>query len=157
MMLNADAHLKAEVHWVALKRLPWDLHDGTRVVFGEGDLIPLEETVGLRGHIIDRLVEAGKIAPVSVPGDEWVAQEWERRGMGGQAGGSGAEAAAPVTAHSDPGDEDDDEDDEDLVAASTDPEAFPRQVAGQTFELSDGSTIRGRRAAVAAQAELLGR
>lgn len=132
-----------DIHYLVLKPIEVGSH-GEYVHLKPGDTID-SETAHAWGHVVDRMVDMGKIAPMPVYSDEWLLEQVRQRGLvpggSGAEEGSGAGDAAPSDL--------DDSDEADVEGA------HPRHVGGGVWELSDGRQLKGKRAALAAQAELL--
>lgn len=149
-----------EFSWVAKWPLKAEhpLGSGEIVEYAPGDVVPANEW-GQAAHHLEANDKIMQVAVnVSDPGDG----PEERESPGPARGLSDPtrqflayEGQAPLSDEEpalEPSDEEADEGDE--GDADTDAAGFPAHQGGGVYELSDGSTVRGKRRAVAAQAVL---
>ncbi len=145
----------AIIRWAVLKTFTVSYAGDELVTHHSGDFLR-EEASSWSSRALEQLREGNKIAPVVIPSDEWLLGEAERRGLVGGVSGDGGEAAAvPAAEEADINPEiQSASSSERPEAADSGPASFPQHLGGQDYELSDGSTVRGRRAADAAQRAL---
>lgn len=172
-----------ELHYVALKPIACGLANGGVHTFQPGDIIPAEEAHAWPGRAVDNLIAVSKVAPVHSAREDVDAQLEKLAAVsaahaeanpapvvddlpGGKEDGEQEETSAPVLSSSE---EETDGTDEPSLEPEPDPalsaengdsgegldgKAFPQHVGFGVYELSDGSTVRGKDEAQEAQALL---
>ena len=143
-----DSMRDAEIRWAALKTFKVAYAGDEIVEHHSGDFLR-EEASNWGSRTLDQLTESGKIAPVTIPSDEWLRGEFERRGLSAE-GVRQVSGAEPVVGAGAAGGAV--ESSEEVPASAS--ESFPRALGANRYELSDGSRIQGKRAAEAAERAL---
>lgn len=143
-----DSMRDAEICWAALKTFKVAYAGDEIVEHHSGDFLR-EEASSWSSRTLDQLSEAGRISPVTIPSDEWLKGEFERRGLTADDARAVSDAEPVVGAGAASGAV---ESLEGVPASAS--ENFPRPLGANRYELSDGSTVNGKRAADAAERAL---